>query len=1489
MQKTIGYFLMATLVLFAGGFLTNGNAQPNLIPPVVHGPDTLVGTGNIEVFEFFTQTDTLWKGDIGGIAAGDSYWVYIVGIDASGLTGPNGQQIQFNLQDAADNSTFKHLGISFSLSNPDAGGGGLLECYQSLGNEGLSTQGLAPGILTADKFDLRFKFKKTIQDTGWTVTPYYRLSGGDWIVFFDGTFTASIAFDFLGAKLIVRFDNPIGAPAQGTLTFDNYFVLGPLNQPITKTFVDDDWSNLELGDAVQFPGQDSSIQVFGVNAFASIQEGLNGAFEVQNLSVKSDYRLASETSVIDTVWVAAGTYNENIIIDKCVTLIGAGNGENPLLNTVINSQTDDFPVILIDGINGGGTSPTDRLSIRDLRVQGANAASGSPDVSSGILITNGPIPSVNFAKNVIGTAPVPNTAPGDSTGFITFENVTATNNSGCGITMQHSGVVHDIEVINCTLSNNQDSGIRIPSTLSAFDSLFVTDGSVDENGVGGIIVNFLNINPNNILAQTNDQESSKNTIIQGPSYNNIHVNGTTFSGNGTSIMMALGSGDIGLYDFNGDASFTNVSITGDTSQYGILLEGQVTSATSPSGTVTFNNVQIDGVYQTQSVNNNKAARLQQPPIMYVGAGLHIADYSDVTAISFSGVQLDVLPASTEDPAVNLFLYDVDGTMNLGNTTFGGQATEDIRNFAAVDIDATSADFTNSGGDNFAIEDRVVHIIDLEQLSPSNHFEPISGQSPQLNSGAQIGLVTWVADNVYMTKISFFPPDTSASIQRAINAAATSDTLNIGTGTFFDGPQILIDKNLVIAGSGKSNTTFKPTAPTSDVGEGRAWFLVDTLLTVEVQDMTFDAKDSLIYYAFYVKGQGTFSNVCFNEIKYNESGPDYAGSAIYAAGNGPVHVSNSVFTEIGRTGVIYSGSGVNGSVFQKNHYTGKGAGTWLDYTLDIGAGANVQVKNDTISANRGVVSTDSSAGILMATSSGAGTNVTVTQNEISDCINAILVGLDGTDQSFTLIQNNDLHDNDYAVNARSGLFIKVENNQIYNQSVAGVKLDSVTAYDIDNNDIFDNADAVLISKSFGELDNNIIYDNTNNGLTVLDETSTGVTVHNNEFCNNTIYAIENKGSTTIDATLNWWGAADGPDGAGSGSGDSVSVGVDFSSFVTSPLFQDSPCTEPVQCLSDGDVNNDGSLTPGDALCAFQTFLNGGVLATECDVVDFSCEIVAADANCDESVTPGDALAIFQGFLDSTPPAHCFAAVSDNKLAQLSSKIPPFKLVWNQKTMNPATEQDKREKIVVSLALEKPAALHAFGLRLHFPADQLEFLSVERTSLTSNWTQLDAQRIEPGLLVIGGFDAKDRKPNSDTEILNIVFLHKAKSEGDLTIHVTELTDDLANAALEPLTLESANALPTSFQLHQNFPNPFNPETQIQFEIPATQNGKVAVVLAIYNMTGQLVTKLIDEEKSAGVYKIKWDGKNAAGIRVPSGTYFYSIIAGEFKDTKKMLLLK
>jgi len=95
-----------------------------------------------------------------------------------------------------------------------------------------------------------------------------------------------------------------------------------------------------------------------------------------------------------------------------------------------------------------------------------------------------------------------------------------------------------------------------------------------------------------------------------------------------------------------------------------------------------------------------------------------------------------------------------------------------------------------------------------------------------------------------------------------------------------------------------------------------------------------------------------------------------------------------------------------------------------------------------------------------------------------------------------------------------------------------------------------------------------------------------------------------------------------------------------------------------------------------------------------------------------------------------------------------------------------------------------------------------------------------------------------------------------------------------------------LPETFELSQNFPNPFNPSTEIKFTVEKDE----LVSLNIYDIQGRLVSSLIDNSfYSAGSYKKNWDGKNQYGTQVPSGMYLYKLESSNQIITRKMVLMK
>jgi hypothetical protein len=96
---------------------------------------------------------------------------------------------------------------------------------------------------------------------------------------------------------------------------------------------------------------------------------------------------------------------------------------------------------------------------------------------------------------------------------------------------------------------------------------------------------------------------------------------------------------------------------------------------------------------------------------------------------------------------------------------------------------------------------------------------------------------------------------------------------------------------------------------------------------------------------------------------------------------------------------------------------------------------------------------------------------------------------------------------------------------------------------------------------------------------------------------------------------------------------------------------------------------------------------------------------------------------------------------------------------------------------------------------------------------------------------------------------------------------------------------NLKPGSFQLHENYPNPFNPTTTISYDLAKGAD----VNLDIYNILGQHITTLVNASQEAGHYEVMWNATDGHGQTVASGIYFYRLSTDEASQTKKMMLLK
>ncbi|MDP2363989.1 MAG: FlgD immunoglobulin-like domain containing protein, partial [Ignavibacteria bacterium] len=133
-----------------------------------------------------------------------------------------------------------------------------------------------------------------------------------------------------------------------------------------------------------------------------------------------------------------------------------------------------------------------------------------------------------------------------------------------------------------------------------------------------------------------------------------------------------------------------------------------------------------------------------------------------------------------------------------------------------------------------------------------------------------------------------------------------------------------------------------------------------------------------------------------------------------------------------------------------------------------------------------------------------------------------------------------------------------------------------------------------------------------------------------------------------------------------------------------------------------------------------------------------------------------------------------------------------------------------------------------------------------------------------------------------------LYNLKNADQIGIANIIVADEDINAMSKvevEIRYDEYTTVPLDYMLSQNFPNPFNPTTSVQFSVPVDG----FVTIKVYDMLGQAVTDLYSGNAQAGSYTLNWDGKDNSGNAVSSGSYIYKMTAGDFVQSKKMTLLK
>jgi len=299
---------------------------------------------------------------------------------------------------------------------------------------------------------------------------------------------------------------------------------------------------------------------------------------------------------------------------------------------------------------------------------------------------------------------------------------------------------------------------------------------------------------------------------------------------------------------------------------------------------------------------------------------------------------------------------------------------------------------------------------------------------------------------------------------------------------------------------------------------------------------------------------------------------------------------------------------------------------------------------------------------------------------------------------------------------------------------------------------------------------------------------------------------------------------------------------------------------IQSCIKGDVNNDGNIKSNDATLILR------IAAGLPEPDDY--QKCAADVNGDGYTRSNDALIVLRKAVGLEAPAKDF--IADRRIRVSLSEVYGL----------------KGETVVVPVIVDNADTLSCGDMSISYDSTVLRAIDV----LLSDGLLTATNITQPGLIHIS-FAGTD----------------KLKDERLVEIKFEVLTDGISPLAFKSVELYGNDALPLNSNtinkqfrswavapgrdtLLQNYPNPFNPETWIPYHLHEANE----VVIRIHNVTGELIRELKLGYKPAGIYSSQdrsayWDGKNESGEYVSSGVYFYTIKAGDFTATKKMIIQK
>jgi parallel beta-helix repeat protein len=397
---------------------------------------------------------------------------------------------------------------------------------------------------------------------------------------------------------------------------------------------------------------------------------------------------------------------------------------------------------------------------------------------------------------------------------------------------------------------------------------------------------------------------------------------------------------------------------------------------------------------------------------------------------------------------------------------------------------------------------------------------------------------------------------------------------------------------------------------------------------------------------------------------------------------------------------------------------------------------------------------------------------------------------------------------------------------------------------------------------------------NNNYGVYATAASNPIFSNCDFDDNLYFAIDNVDkSFVINAENCWWGSNLGPiqsntQGDGTSIQEIVTDAVDYTSWKTSGA------GNPLM----GDVSLNGLVQAYDASLILKYVVNSGP-----DTLNALQQSVA-DVTGDGTISAYDASLILQyvvGLTETFP-------IEMNKKGNYntnSAKIFALQKDASATVSIGSIAAKHGDQIKVPVSFESVSGVAALQAKLKIDPKLFSVVNVKASGIAAD--QQLTYATSPGEVRFALASSKVfDQPGVVAEItLNVSndvsgTVHAAIQPVQFLVNEQDMSSAVKSADIE------ITGRPAHFELSQNYPNPFNPATTITYQLP---NDGVDVHITIYNILGQVVKTLVNEQKNAGVYSVVWDGKNDEGIAVTSGVYIYQLKSGNFMQSKKLMMLK